>query len=184
MPSILVVYYSRSGTTRRVAGQLAEKLGADLLAVQDTQPRRGLSGYLRSVLEVMSRSLPAIVPTCTPLSSYDLIVLGAPVWMGRLSSPMRRFLNDHAPQIRKAAFFTTMGGKDAQRAFADMQELLGQPPMATLAITHAKVIHGQCLAPIRDFADELGKAAMRPAAPRTPEHDEPQPACTSLKWQS
>ncbi|SFS13943.1 Flavodoxin [Dyella sp. OK004] len=184
MPSILVVYYSRSGTTRQVAKQLAEKLGADLLAVQDIQSRRGLSGYLRSALEVMGRSLPAIEPTCTPLSRYDLIVLGTPVWMGRLSSPMRRFLNDHAPQMRKAAFFTTMGGKDARRAFADMQELLNHPPVATLALTHGQVLHDQCLAPIHDFASELERAAMRPAAPHIATCGEPQSACPSLKWQS
>lgn len=43
MKSCLIVYYSRSGTTARIAA-LAQACGADLERIQDLQPRAGAAG--------------------------------------------------------------------------------------------------------------------------------------------
>ncbi|WNL44056.1 flavodoxin [Dyella sp. BiH032] len=163
MSSILIAYYSRSGTTRQVARQLADKLGADLYAIQDARPRRGLFGYLQSALEAMRGSLPDIKPCTTPLSQYDMVVLGTPVWMGHLASPMRRFLHDKARYIRQAAFFCTMGGEGADTVFGEMEKLLCQDARATLALRQDEVMRNACQAQIAGFAADIAHAPRRPA---------------------
>ena len=53
----LVVFYSRSGTTRRIAVALSEALKCDLEEITEPTPRTGFLGYIRSLLEAM-RSVP------------------------------------------------------------------------------------------------------------------------------
>lgn len=162
MSTILIVYYSRTGTTRQVARQLADKLGADTYAIQDARPRHGLFGYLQSALEAMRGALPDIKPSCMPLSQYDLVVLGTPVWMGHLASPMRRFLHDKARFIRQAAFFCTMGGEGADTVFGEMEKLVGQEPRAALALRNDDVKHHHCQAQVAAFAADIAHAPRRP----------------------
>lgn len=161
MSNVLVVYYSRTGATRQAALWLAAKLGADTCAIQDTRPRHGLFGWLQSALEAMRGALPDIKPSCMPLSQYDLVVLGTPVWMGRMAGPMRRFLHDKARHIRQAAFFCTMGGDDAGTVFDEMEKLLGDAPRAALALRHDDVMRNRCQAQLAGLAADLSRAPRR-----------------------
>ena len=45
---ILVVFYSRSGNTRRVAEEIIDALDCDIEELFDTQNLSGALGYLRS----------------------------------------------------------------------------------------------------------------------------------------
>lgn len=51
----LVVYYSRTGTTRRLAEVLAKALQADIELVIDKKNRSGTLGYLRPVAEALRK---------------------------------------------------------------------------------------------------------------------------------
>lgn len=51
MSRILVVCYSRCGTTLEVATRIAERCGADLELIKDKTPRDGFLGWLRSAFE-------------------------------------------------------------------------------------------------------------------------------------
>src|SRR5512146_242084 len=96
----LVAFYSRTGVTRLIAHQLARRLGADLLHIRDVRPRDGMLGYMRSALEAMHVTLPEIAHSVIDPSDYELVVLGTPVWASHVSSPVRRFLHDHAGLLR------------------------------------------------------------------------------------
>lgn len=155
---LLVVYYSRSGTTARVAQALAQRLGADHVAIRDRRAEGGVSIW-RATLDRLLNTLPPIVPVAAPLGSYDLVVLGTPVWGGRAASPMRRFLHDYGPGLPPVAFFCTMGGSGAQSTFDDMQARLGKPPRASCAFDAKALDNGSYLASIDRFASELADAA-------------------------
>ena len=58
MASILVIHYSRSGNTQKVAQAIARACGADLEQIRDVKPRHGLWGWIRSGREAM-RAIPA-----------------------------------------------------------------------------------------------------------------------------
>ena len=72
----LVVYFSRSGTTRTVGEFIARALQADLDEIRDTKDRSGLLGYVRCLLDViLSRPLTLEPPRCDP-GFYDLVIVG------------------------------------------------------------------------------------------------------------
>lgn len=164
IPSILIVFYSRTGATQHVAMQLAEKLGSHTLVIRDARPRDGMLGYIRSLLEAIRRSLPGIRHPYIDLARYDLVVLGSPVWAGHLSSPMRRFLYDSQGKIRRAAFFCTMGGRGADTTFSDMQSLIGKAPEATLALIRGDALSENRSSQIDEFVAKLEQACAHQSA--------------------
>ncbi len=142
MPKTLIVYHSRTGYTRRLAQALARRLEADLDDIQIVQPLAGLLGYVMCSIEAISGLAPALRPTRKRVATYDLVVVGTPVWFWSLSSPMRSWLETHRLQGKRFAFFCTMGGSGAACVFATMKQLAGGEPIATLALTDAEVDAG------------------------------------------
>lgn len=89
--------------------EIAADLNGELLKLDDGVDRSGLRGWLRSGLQAMSRRLPAVKPPETelPLSIYDLVIIGTPVWAGRCSSPVRSFLVEYGNELRRVAYVIT-----------------------------------------------------------------------------
>lgn len=90
----LVVYYSLSGNTQRIARRLAEKINADLYEIRtiNTYP----SNY-REVADVSRRernsgNLPEIINDFPNLTEYNTIYIGGPIWNGCMPTPLERYL--------------------------------------------------------------------------------------------
>jgi len=147
----LIVYYSRTGTTKKVAEILSVKMQADLVEVIDMQDRSGLSGYVRSGYEaVMKKSVP-IKPLGRDLSSYDLIIVGTPVWAGTMSTPIRTFLQENRDSIKRVAFFCTMGGSGDQTTFSQMNFLVKKGSDENLTLLTKEVINNNYEEKINSF---------------------------------
>ena len=132
--SILVVYYSRSGMTKKIAQAIAEKLGADQEEIISLEERKGLTGYLKSGQEAAQKKLAKIKPPEKKVGDYDLVIVGTPVWVGTMSSPVRTYLNSNLGRFRTVAFFTTQGSIKDQKVFKELTEVLGKDPIATLKV--------------------------------------------------
>ena len=136
----LVVFYSRSGTTRRIAEALSAALKCDLEEITEPRRRTGFLGYIRSLLEASRKRPSTIAPKKRDVSSYDLVVIGTPVWAWSLSSPVRAYLMATASQLPKVAFFCTLGGNGSESAFAQMTAIVGKEPRAICAITQREAL--------------------------------------------
>lgn len=155
---ILVIDYSRSGNTHKVAQQIAGACHADLEQIRDVKPRRGLWGWIRSGREAM-RAIPADIrpPTRDP-SNYDLVVLGSPVWAGHVSSPMRAYLGELSGRLACTALFVTEGGSGGPKALAEMSALSGLQPVATLEL-RTREISGDLRSRVGTFVERIQEAA-------------------------
>lgn len=139
MKSCLVVYYSRTGITQEVAQRIASGCACDIEAIRDTRPRSGLAGYLRCCYEALAKQAPPIAPMTRNPGDYQLVILGAPVWVGRLSAPMRSFLVTNAGRLPRVAAFCTMGGSGAERALDEIAALCGKPLVARMALADREI---------------------------------------------
>jgi len=153
--SILVVSYSRTGHTRYLAQQIAEQCGADQEEIVDRVGRRGLLGYLRSLVEAVLRLSAPIAPSKRAPRDYELVIVGTPVWAWHLSSPVRAYLRRHRGEARRMAFFCTYGGSGQARVLDEMAKLCGRPPLATLALTTRDVAMRQHWRPVARFVRTL-----------------------------
>ena len=153
----LVVFYSRSGTTRRIAEALSAALKCDLEEITEPRPRTGFLGYIRSLLEASRKRPCTILPKKHEISSYDLVVIGTPVWAWSLSSPVRAYLMATASQLPKVAFFCTLGARGSESAFAQMTTIVGKKPRAVCAITQREVLSGSYSDRLSAFEKALKK---------------------------
>ena len=153
----LVVFYSRSGTTRRIAEALSAALKCDLEEITEPRRRTGFLGYIRSLLEASRKRPSTIAPKKHELSSYYLVVIGTPVWAWSLSSPVRAYLMASASQLPKLAFFCTLGARGSESAFAQMTAIVGKKPRAVCAITQREVLSGSYSDRLSAFEKALKK---------------------------
>jgi flavodoxin len=135
--SVLVVYYSRSVLTARVAKALASQLGADIEEIIELRDRSGALGFVRSIIDVISERPVRINTVKHDLSSYELVVIATPVWAHRLAAPVRTWLAAYGTNLRGMAFLCTLGGSGAESALAQMAQICGREPVA-----HCKIDRG------------------------------------------
>lgn len=154
---ILVVFYSRSGTTAALARQLAAELNADCEPLHDADSRRrlGAIGFLRSLSDVINKRAADLRPTTCWPSVYNVVVLGTPVWAGRASTPVSTWLARHGPELRATAFFCTMGLRGDLTAFEQMQVLAGRKPIATCSISGREIRDGMARRKLARFARSI-----------------------------
>lgn len=93
----IIIYFSRTGTTKGLAEAAAAATGADLLELTLKDPYAddysAMTGIARS--ERANNARREIAAAIPDLSGYDVVVIGSPYWWGGLSIPMRTFLMDH-----------------------------------------------------------------------------------------
>jgi len=155
MMKTLVVYYSLTGATRKVARELARVLKADLDEIESTTSYAGLWGYFRGGRDSWRGHLAPIEPAGVAPGDYDLVVVGGPVWAGHAAPPLRRYIQDHKPEFKKVGFFFTEGGSPPKRAFAELESLVGQKPVATMAILNRTVARNDFENEVADFAGPI-----------------------------
>lgn len=111
--NVLCLYYSRTGNTRKAMEEIAKELGAELVELRDGVDRSGWGGWLRCGVDAMRRTTrPVKIQTRIPLSDYQLVIIGSPVWAGRCSSVVRGFLKEHGKELRNASYVLTRGTED------------------------------------------------------------------------
>lgn len=160
-PRILVAYYSRTGNTRRVAKAIAAELGADLEPIVDRTDRRGFFGYLRAARDAMrGRAAEIDRPRHEP-ATYDLLIVGTPVWVSSLTPAVRTFLGTYGGDGPELAFFLTFGGAGQEKVFSQMADLCARPPLAALAIRESELASPDWEVRVRAFAAAVGMAARR-----------------------
>ncbi len=123
----LVVYYSLTGNTKRMAEIVAEELDArvqPLVPLNDI-PRRGLRKYWHAARQTFGKACPELQPLEHDPQTFDRLVIGTPVWAGSYAPALRSFLSACRIEKKEVAFFCCHGGgkgpvfKRLREAFAD-----------------------------------------------------------------
>ncbi len=151
----LIVYFSRSGVTRKAAEKISANLGADLEEITEKKNRKGIFGFLKSGMEAYTERLVTIDQPKHDASQYDLVVIGTPVWAGKMSSPVRSYIANNKDKLKSVAFFATLGGEDAQNTLAGLGEYAGKEPFSSVSIRAEEVEKGTYASKVEDFLIKL-----------------------------
>jgi len=116
-----IVYYSLTGHAERVARQLADMLDLPLYRIEDTRQRKGAFGFIRSGYESRFAKSPAIRLDGGYQPDADHVILVAPIWAGRMCSPLRAFCQQNAGKFQTYSLILTHA--DAKTRF---QEVCGE----------------------------------------------------------
>ncbi|SDL07623.1 flavodoxin family protein [Halarsenatibacter silvermanii] len=130
----LIVYYSRTGTTREIADRLSVHLNADLLELEDSRDRSGIFGLIRSGFDALTSNVTVIDDFDHQIDEYDAIIIGTPVWAGKMTPAVRTFLLGNAGVLPEVAFFVTLAGSSPRGTLEGMEELADKEPLANLIL--------------------------------------------------
>jgi len=153
----LILFYSRTGTTRKVAVKISEINGWPMEEIVDTKDRSGAIGYLLAGRDATMRKFTEIKPLTNNLADFDLVVIGTPIWSWNVSTPIRTFLDKYKNELKQVAFFSTMGGSGSERAFGEMEAICGKKSKGTLVLTTKEVIQNNFQDKLNNFITRLNK---------------------------
>ena len=139
----LVVFYSRTGTTKKLARIISDILECDIEELIDTKKRSGPVGWLMSTKDGAQKNPTTIRELEKNPVYYDVVVIGTPIWAGGMSPGTRTFITQEKEHFKKVAFFCTMSSGGDVATFANMEELCKKKPVGTLALTTKEVKQDQ-----------------------------------------
>lgn len=120
----LVVYYSYTGNTKKIAKIIQEKLNCDILELTPKTPFS--TDYQTVVDEYQNNSIDnkevEINNINIDFSEYDEIIIGTPVWWYTISPVVTTFLKKYDLSTKKVYLFATNAGW-LGRTFKDFEKL-------------------------------------------------------------
>jgi len=132
--NILVVYYSRTGSTRKVAEYITKQLGADMEMIIDMKKRSGAFGFVIGGMDALMRKETEISEIKKDPSKYELVIVGSPMWAGNMPPAIRTYLNKYKANIKSVAFFATSGGPGQEKIFKKVRSFLDRELISLMGI--------------------------------------------------
>lgn len=143
MGKTLVAYFSASGTTARVAKNLAQAAGADLYEIKPAVPYtkddlNWMDKKSRSSVEMNDKSSrPELADKDADIAAYDAVLLGFPIWWYVAPAIVKSFLESYDFSGKKIVLFATSGGSGFGNAAAELKASVA----ADTAIVEGKILN-------------------------------------------
>lgn len=112
MAKTVIIYYSFTKNTKRIAEKIQLAKGYEAIRIDTVTPYTGDYNDIvnQGQDEVESRFKPEITPAKIDLSQYDTIILGTPVWWYTVAPAVLTFLTSHVFNGKTIIPFATNGG--------------------------------------------------------------------------
>ncbi|HKL97195.1 MAG TPA: hypothetical protein VJ857_00835 [Methanocorpusculum sp.] len=91
--SYAVIYFSRTGTSRCIAGKIAKKLSVKPLEVTDNMDWDGALGYIRAVHHALNNK-DVTIQILGEMGKPDEYIVVTPMWAGKITPAIRTLLKE------------------------------------------------------------------------------------------
>ena len=159
MSDVLVVYYSRTGKTRMLAEKLATPLGAELQEIREEKDRSGILGYLSAALDSLLGRRANLTHAPDP-APFKTIVIGAPIWTGRVTAPVRAYVEQVDLSGKSVCAFTTSDLAGGKHAHKELSALLPVPLARAFNMIRPKANDAQLEQTLAHWAGQIVKAGQ------------------------
>jgi flavodoxin len=129
---MLIVYYSWSNNTRKIANEIHSIVGGDMIEITLTTPYAATTDQqLYPIAQEELRAIdnngiyPSISTVVENLADYDTVFVGYPLWYSRMATPMQAFLHTHGSQLadKTIVLFCTSASSGISGTIADARRL-------------------------------------------------------------
>ena len=164
VPRSCVVWFSRTGHTRRVADAIRAVSGAKPFEIKLNDPTRYSDEYRKATKEVLAEIergvKPEIEAPSVPVDDFDVFFIGTPTWWHHVSTPVQAWLETVDLNGKIVMPFTTHGGGfEAQTREDFLRYGLGADVKPTLVIWGRN--WGSFEGTVEDWIRECGVAHPR-----------------------
>lgn len=125
---VLIVYFSRSGNTRQLAGQIHNRVGGDMVELKTVTPYPQDYDAVVDMArqEQKSNARPQISTELPGLEAYRTVFIGFPNWWGTMPMPLFTLLEKYDLGARNVIPFCTHEGSRFGRSESDLRRLCPQ----------------------------------------------------------
>ncbi len=153
----LIIYYSQTGTTEKVANEFAQFINADIDSIEAENPYD--DDYQATIERCQKEMKDSILPTLKPLNvdiaKYDTIYIGYPIWFGTYAPPVASFVKNNSLEGKVVIPFCTFGSGGLNSSVASLREELPKAQVLDgYGVRAARV--DKCHAEIERFLIEAG----------------------------
>lgn len=122
---VLIVYYSRTGTTKQLGDYIHQRVGGDVVEIEPVTPYSDwyMIAVCAATKELMMKSVRPIKTHVENIAEYDTIFIGTPIWCWTAAGPVKTFLQEHNLEGKKVYPFSVWGGSGECTTYTDMQAL-------------------------------------------------------------
>lgn len=129
---VLIIYYSLNGNTYNIASRIQKMTHADMLEIKTIEEYPSSPAYFWITRQQLKNNdLPKLQHSTLDISSYDIIIIGSPVWWYTIPAPILSLLAECDFSGKTVTSFVTHGG-NVGSFFSDFRK----------KIKNAKVIDG------------------------------------------
>jgi len=127
MNKTLVVYFSATGNTAKLAKTLASVVGGDLHEIQPKQPYTSADldwhdSKSRSSVEINDKTFrPEIANKVNNMEHYDTIYIGFPIWWYVAPTIINTFLEQYNLEGKTVIPFATSGSSGIEKVNAELK---------------------------------------------------------------
>jgi flavodoxin len=151
----LVVYFSRTGQTTRVAKEIARQCDAHLDGIRPQNHEASWFADWRYSWQTLTHAEPPICrPTRNP-ANYDLVILGVPIARTGLAPPVRSYVRQYGDRIQHMALFCAEGTGIDDQGFSELSALYGKKPVATFGVSRKHLPTIAHRKQLIDFVDSI-----------------------------
>lgn len=154
----LVIYFSMTGTTAKIAREIAAELDCDIYEIRAAEKYTAedldwTRPNCRANQEQSDKSSrPAYAGELPDISPYEQIIVGYPLWWGVAPRIVYTVLEDLDLAGKKLTAFATSGSSSFDKAQKEMEDLL-----------KIKLLHGSRLESQADISKWLQANGLKPA---------------------
>lgn len=139
---ILIVYFSHTGNTRKIAKQIHKKVDGDLIEIEtmDKYPADHSEILEQARKEITAGYKPALKTKIESIKDYTVVFLGYPNWWGTIPTPVSAFLAEYDLSGRTIAPFCTHGTGGLARTVEAIRKICPDSKVLdALGISHSRV---------------------------------------------
>lgn len=134
----LIVYYSHSANTRKLAGLIERETGGTLLEIV---PEKAYPVEYNAVVEQAKKEIqagfrPALKTKVVDIEDYDAIFVGTPNWWNTIAPPLAAFLEGCDLSGKQVIPFCTHGGGGSGRIETAVKEACPRSEVLPLLSTY------------------------------------------------
>ena len=100
----LLVYYSRSGLTKRIAADYKQKKDTDVLEIKVDKDYKGPIGFIKARIDSINKRLPKLETYDIDLKKYDKVIILGAVWANSICAPVKSFLYENRGKIKNVEY--------------------------------------------------------------------------------
>lgn len=132
-PESLVVYFSASGNTERLAQEIAVQTDSTTFVIEPEQPyteddlkyNDDSSRVCQQHDNVLSQEIPLVISVPEHWEEYDVIYLGYPIWWGQAAWPVSSFVQANSFEGKTVYPFCTSSSSPAGNSGESLAQLAG-----------------------------------------------------------